>query len=356
MPKKRISPNFMHQFVLVLIILGLIIGTALPVRGDENDSSWSLSDVIRTIEPSVVWVIADMGMGQWSQGSGIIVREDGYILTNAHVVIGANDIVVGWPDRFNRSEQLAEIIALDIDADLALIRIPGVHLPTVPFDITGSASLGDAVITLGYPVGEELGLGGLTVTQGILSCIRRDADGEVVLLQTDAAVTLGCSGGPLYDLDTGSVIGVVQGKGMLLLEGFNFAIPSQRVSEFAGTEVEDGIDGAIDALSRSYDAGLSMPCERALDIFDAAIRARDQDEWGEALSNFLAASRLDEEDPSAAFGVAESYAALVRPDQALQWLERAFELGFTDFEGALDADGFEEFRDDDRFVELVQSF
>jgi hypothetical protein len=272
------------------------------------------------------------------------------------VVAGADEVVVGWPDRFNRSEQAAEIISLDIDADLALIRITGVHLPTVPFDTEGSACLGDAVITLGYPVGEELGLGGLTVTRGILSCLRRDLDGEVVLLQTDAAVTLGCSGGPLYDLDTGMVIGIIQGKGLLLLEGFNFAIPAQRVCEFAGTEVGDGIEAAVDRLSLAHDAGWSMPCERSLDIFESALRARAELEWGEALSNFLAATRLDEEDPSAAYGVAESYAALERDDEALVWLERAFELGFSDFDGALDADGFENFREDDRFIELVQSF
>lgn len=356
MPERRFSSATLHQILLLIIILGLIIGTTLPSRAYASEETWSLRDVIREIEPGVVWILADMGPTLWSQGSGIIVSEDGYILTNAHVVEGATDIRVGWPDRFDRSEREAEIIAIDSNLDLALIRIHGSHFPTIPFETTGSACIGDAVITLGYPAGEELGLSGLTVTRGVLSCIRRDMDGEVVLLQTDAAVTLGCSGGPLYDLDTGSVIGIVQGKGMLLLEGFNFAIPSEMVCEFAGSEPSEGIGGAIARLCSIDSDEYSTPSDRALDIYGTALQAQENLEWSEALSGFLAASRLDGEDPVAAYGVAESYAALEQAGPALRWLERAFELGFSDFENALESEGFEVYREDDRFVELVQSF
>ncbi len=356
MPGSRPSSPVIHQFVLLLILLGLILGTAIPARGDLLDDSWSLRDVVRRVEPSVVWILADMGQDQWSQGSGFIIHEDGYILTNAHVVAGADEISVGWPDRFDRSEKIAELIAFDIGTDLALIHVSGVHLPTIPVDTSSSACLGDAVIALGYPAGEELGLGGLTVTRGVLSCIRRTTDGEINLFQTDAAVTLGCSGGPLYDLDTGTVIGVVQGKGLMLLEGFNFAIPTEKIFDFSGTEPEDGIQTAITCLDRGYDTGFSLPDERSLDLFSIGQSAREDMEWGEALSNFLTATMLDCEDPQAAYGVAESYAALDQPRQALRWLERALELGYTDFDRVLESDGFTEYRDDNRFVELVQEF
>ncbi len=356
MPGIRLTSSVVNRVVLLLIILGLVIGSTVSVRADTTDQDWSLREVVRTLEPTVVWVIANMGQNEWSQGSGFIVHEDGHILTNAHVVTGASEILVGWPDRFNRSEKTAEIVAADIELDLALIRVEGVHLPTIPIDTSGSASLGDAVITLAYPVGEELGLGGLTVTRGVLSCIRRSADGEVILLQTDAAVTLGCSGGPLYDLDTGSVIGIVQGKGMLLLEGFNFAIPITQLFEFSGTNPGDGVPAAIESLSGNHGAGFSEPGERARGVFEQGMVAREHMEWGEALSNFHAAWQLEAEDPQAAYGVAESYAGLDQPGQALRWLERAFELGYTDFDGALESDGFTEFRDDERFVDLVQSF
>jgi hypothetical protein len=356
LPSTRLSPRLLQQVVLVLIVLGLLLATTVPARSDELTDSWSLRDVVRQLEPGVVWILADMGDDLWSQGSGFIVHEDGYILTNAHVVVGARNIIIGWPDRFDRSEKEAEIVASDIDLDLALLHVDAVHLPTVPLDLSRPMGIGDAVITLGYPAGEELGLGGLTVTRGVLSCIRCSEDGDVALLQTDAAVTLGCSGGPLYDLDTGSVVGIIQGKGMLLLEGFNFAIPVQDFFDFSGTSPGDGVPTAISGLGGLDEGGFSSPCARSLELFSTGLLAREDSRWGEALSNFMAASRLYREDPQAAYGIAESYAALDQAGQSLRWLERAFELGYSDFENALNGDGFDSFRDDARFVELVQSF
>jgi len=356
MTGSRPSSPLAHQLVLLALLLGLILGTALPAKGYEVTESWSLRDVVRSIEPGVVWILAEIDNDVWSQGSGFVVHEDGYILTNAHVVADARTITVGWPDRFNRSDKDGELVAIDEELDLALIHINSVHLPALAIDSTDCAGLGDAVITLGYPIGEELGLGGLTVTRGVLSCVRRSEDGSVQMLQTDAAVTLGCSGGPLFDLDTGSVIGIVQGKGMMLLEGFNFAIPSDAIIEFAGSEATEGIPAAIASLGGFYNTDFSVPSARALESYNAAVEARVRRMWSEALSNFLAASRFDEEDPEAAFGVAESYAALDQSSQALEWLERAFELGYSDFDGALDAPGFSDVREDDRFVDLVQSF
>ncbi len=357
MPGAKHSKPNIYQMLLMLIIACLIIGIALPARSDTVDETWSLRDIVRTLEPSVVWVMADKGRDNWMQGSGFVVHESGCIITNAHVVDGARDIIVGWPDRFNRSEKIAEILAIDTNLDLALLKIEGGHLPVLPIMSSSEAGLGDAVITLGYPVGDELGLGGLTVTRGILSSLRRvSPDDDVQLLQTDAAITLGCSGGPLYDLDTGSVIGIIQGKGMMLLEGFNFAIPSDKLLEFADTYPGDEIMEAIASLAGLYEPDISIPCDRSLDVWTLADAARDSNSWSEALGNFLAAERLDDEDPMTAYGIAESYAALDRPTPALQWLERAFELGFCDFDGALESDGFDSFEDDSRFVDLVQSF
>lgn len=357
MPGTRPSNPRFYQWVLILLISGLILGVTVPARSTTSDDSWSLREVVRTLEPAVVWVLAEIDKDEWTQGSGFIVHETGCIITNAHVVDGTDEIIVGWPDRFNRSEQNAEILAIDTNLDLAVLKIDGVHLPTLPIGSSSEAGLGDAVITLGYPVGDELGLGGLTVTRGVLSSLRRRSpDDEVELLQTDAAVTLGCSGGPLYDLDTGTVIGIVQGKGMLLLEGFNFAIPSDKILDLADISLEDNVGDAVDSLAMLYDPDVSYPCDRSLDIWLLGDDARRMNNWSEALGNFLAACRLDDEDPQTAYGLAESYAALDRPDDALRWLERAFELGFTDFDGALESDGFEEYEDDFRFVDLVQSF
>ncbi|MCX6644940.1 MAG: trypsin-like peptidase domain-containing protein [bacterium] len=351
------NPRF-YQWVLVLILVALFISVAFPARSTTSNESWSLRDVVRTLEPAVVWILADTGSGDvWTQGSGFIVHETGCVLTNAHVVDGADQIIVGWPDRFNRSEKNAEILAIDTNLDLAVLKIDGAHLPTLPIGSSSDAGLGDAVITLGYPVGDELGLGGLTVTRGVLSSLRCISSGDDVdLLQTDAAVTLGCSGGPLYDLDTGTVIGIIQGKGMLLLEGFNFAIPMDKILDFAELEPGNDLNDAVVSLASLYEPDISYPWDRSLDCWILADSARDRSDWGEALGNFIAAQRLDDEDPQTAYGLAESYAALDRPDNAIHWLERAFELGYTDFDGALESDGFDGFEDDFRFVELVESF
>ena len=338
-----------------MILLALVICAAAPSEGYVLNERWSLRDIVREIEPSVVWIYADLGNGELSQGSGFVIHEDGYIVTNAHVIEGASMVIVGWPNRFNRSEQIAEVVATDSAYDLAILHIDCVHLSAIPFDNAGSACLGDAVVALGYPAGTSLGLGDLTVTRGVVSALRRDETGDVALIQTDAVVTLGCSGGPLYDIDTGSVIGIVEGMGMLVLEGFNFAIPSSKLFDFAGTDANDGMDSVIGAV-RNVDADFSHPGLRSLSLYESALSARERAAWGEALSSFLAADRIDGEDPQVAYGVAESYAALLRPRESLRWLERAFELGYSDFDNALDSDGFAVYEEDDRFVELVQSF
>lgn len=346
------------QWVVIMILALLILGTSTPARSAPllTGTSWGLRDIIRELEPAVVWIVAQVDTDEWSQGTGFIIDENGYLLTSAHVVDGAREIIVGWPDRYERSEVPAEIIAVNIELDLALLKIEGAHLPILPVDMSIQPFLGDAVITLGYPAGEELGLGGMSVTRGIISSFRSDEDGDVRAIQTDAAITLGCSGGPLFDLDTGTVVGVVQGKGMFLLEGFNFAVPVGHVFEFAGSPPELGIRTAVAALDSADPDNYSHPVMRSLEAYSAGLHASGQADWGEALSHFLLANRLDSEDPLAAYSTAESYAALQRPRLALHWLQRAFELGFSDFDNALDGQGFESVRNDDRFIELVENF
>lgn len=356
MPETKPTPAFFCQIFLVLIFTLLILGSAQGARAQSTEPSWSVRDIVRSVEPAIVWVVAERDAGEVSQGTGCIIREDGFLITNAHVVEGATTIIIGWPNRFSRSQLDAEVVTMDTDRDIALLKVNAGHLPVVPVDLCQKPCVGDAVITLGYPVGEELGLDNLTVTRGLLSSVRIGRLTGETLYQTDATITLGCSGGPLYDLDTCSVIGIIQGKGLSLLEGFNFAIPIERLSEFAGTPSESGLESAVGALAGENPGDDSEPSERALDSYSRALEARDGESWAEALSHFKAAWRMDGEDPQAAYGAAESYAALHQPKQALRWLERAFELGYSDFEGALDAPGFEEVRTDPRFVDLVQSF
>ncbi|HDS31022.1 MAG TPA: trypsin-like serine protease [Firmicutes bacterium] len=355
MEYNNLKYGLFQKIALVAIVVGLALAAAGPSRAASGADNGSLRDIVRMLEPSVVWVISELAENEFSQGSGFIIHESGYLITNAHVVNGGKSISVGWPERFNRSSLSAEVIAIDTVLDMALLKVPCAHLPAIPVGSASSASVGDSVFALGFPAAGELGLSGLTVTRGILSAIRTNGD-KVNLLQTDAAVTLGCSGGPLFDLDTGTVIGVVQGKGMFVLEGFNFAAPIENFFELAGLTPIDGVYIAIAELTGESTSDYSQPWERALESYHRALRARLQMDWGEALSDFLTATHLESEDPMAAFGVAESYAALAQPTQALKWLERAFRLGFTDFETALESPGFSSVRDDFRFIELVESF
>jgi S1-C subfamily serine protease len=354
-PDVRSTSQTLCQMALLVMVVLLALLAPDPA-GASLDAQLRVRDIVRSLEPAIVWVVAEQEAGVYSQGTGVIIQDAGYILTNEHVVTGARSVTVGWPDRFDRTPLLAEVLASDADLDLALLHVDAIHLPTAPVDTSAVPCVGDSVITLGYPAGEELGLDNLTVTRGLVSSIRVDLGTGASLIQTDAAITLGCSGGPLFDLDTGTVVGIIQGKGMYLLEGFNFALPVSRISEMAGIPADSGVDVAVAALAGEMPPDESNLTVRALEAYNQAVADGQGESWAEALSNYRLSLRLQSEDPCTAYGMAESYAALDQPDQALKWLERAFELGYSDFDSALDSEGFSEVRDDERFVELVREF
>ncbi len=153
-------------------------------------------------------------------GSGFVVSEDGYILTNHHVIEGASRIQVALQDRH---EYDAEVIGSDPRSDIALIKIKAKGLQVADLGSSDSLKVGQWVMAIGAPFGFDY-----TATQGIISALSRSLpDGTYVpFIQTDAAVNPGNSGGPLYDLD-GRVIGVnaqiyTRTGGYM---GLSFAIP-----------------------------------------------------------------------------------------------------------------------------------
>jgi serine protease Do len=143
-----------------------------------------------------------------SLGSGFIVSPDGYIVTNNHLITGANGS--GTVDTVtvtltNRKEYTARIIGRDQTSDLALLKIDGSNLPYVNFGDSTRARVGDWVLAVGNPYG----LGG-TVTAGIISALHRGITGTGAYdryIQTDASINMGNSGGPMFDLN-GNVIGI----------------------------------------------------------------------------------------------------------------------------------------------------
>ena len=170
-----------------------------------------------------------------SLGSGVIVRADGYILTNNHVIAQAEHIVVALHDG-RRAE--AKVIGTDSDTDLAVIKIELDKLPVLPFKLSGN-EVGDVVLAIGNPFGV-----GQTVTQGIISATGRSDLGINTyedFIQTDAAINPGNSGGALIDV-AGNLIGVntaifSQSGGSL---GIGFAIPAQICQQVLNSILKDG--------------------------------------------------------------------------------------------------------------------
>jgi serine protease DegS len=170
-----------------------------------------------------------------SLGSGVIVRADGYILTNNHVIAQAEHIVVALHDG-RRAE--AKVIGTDPDTDLAVIKIELDKLPVLPFKLSGN-EVGDVVLAIGNPFGV-----GQTVTQGIISATGRSDLGINTyedFIQTDAAINPGNSGGALIDV-AGNLIGVntaifSQSGGSL---GIGFAIPAKICQQVLNSILKDG--------------------------------------------------------------------------------------------------------------------
>lgn len=159
-------------------------------------------------------------------GSGFIVSEDGFIVTNAHVVENAKIVTVTLEDK---REYKAEVIGADERSDIALLKISANDLPAVKLGTSDSLEVGEWVFAIGNPFGFDQ-----TATQGIVSALsRRLPDGTYVpFIQTDVAVNPGNSGGPLFDLD-GNVVGVnsqiySRSGGYM---GVSFAIPVDLVKD-----------------------------------------------------------------------------------------------------------------------------
>lgn len=155
-----------------------------------------------------------------SLGSGFIISEDGYILTNSHVIKDADEIVVTLSDR---TEKPARVVGSDERSDVALLKIEATQLPTVNIGDSDDLEVGEWVLAIGSPFGLEH-----TATQGIVSALGRNlpSDTYVPFIQTDVAVNPGNSGGPLFNTE-GKVVGVnaqiyTRTGGYM---GLSFAIP-----------------------------------------------------------------------------------------------------------------------------------
>lgn len=178
-------------------------------------------------------------MGQYvttGAGSGVIISEDGYIVTNNHVINDASKITVRTRDG---KEFPASIVGYDERTDLAVIKVEASGLRAAEYGSSGNLVVGQRVLAIGNPLGE---LGG-TVTEGIISALDREVQIEnqnMTLLQTDASVNPGNSGGGLFD-GSGKLVGIVNAKSSGSgIEGLGFAIPIDTAREVVDELINNG--------------------------------------------------------------------------------------------------------------------
>jgi S1-C subfamily serine protease len=197
------------------------------LAGDSLD----VAQVVAKVEPAVVSIRASTNQGPFSStaaGSGIILTSDGEVLTNAHVVQGANSVTV----TLNGQSQArsATLVGIDTGNDLALLKINGAsNLPTATIGNSSGVAVGDDAVAIGNALALS---GGPTVTRGIISALNRSIDtqsGQMTgLIQTDASISSGNSGGPLVNA-AGQVIGistaVATSSQTTTAENIGFAIP-----------------------------------------------------------------------------------------------------------------------------------
>lgn len=231
--------------------LDLAGGQGRVVPESRTEMQLSFAPVVREAAPAVVNVYTSRTVRQRvsffsnrtrpreqnSLGSGVIVDPSGVIVTNNHVVQGADELRVVLADR---REFEAEILLTDEATDLAVLRVDTDEpLPVLPFDMTGTAEVGDLVLAIGNPFGV-----GQTVTSGIVSALARTDVGQTdfaSFIQTDAAINPGNSGGALVDMD-GELIGV---NTMIFSRsggsnGIGFAIPVEMVRRVVDTAMGEG--------------------------------------------------------------------------------------------------------------------
>jgi len=225
--------------------------TALTV-----ESSSAAIEAVRKVSPAVVTVVNTLNIGSTGRtrllpgqeapkasGSGVIIDKAGYIITNNHVVENSQKLEVIFADGTKAS---AKLIGTDVFADLAVIRVDGAVPAIASLGDSDALQPGESVLAIGSPLGDFQG----TVTAGVVSALNRQLDtGEGYslegLIQTDAAINSGNSGGPLINL-AGQVVGintaVVRGSGFsgYQAEGLGFAVPANTAREVSQQIIRNG--------------------------------------------------------------------------------------------------------------------
>jgi serine protease Do len=222
---------------------------------EAESSSNPVPDIAESAKDSVVGVVMynkELVSGQepietkLSSGTGFVISDDGYILTNNHVVAEGNLIKVTTN---SGEEYVAELIGRDSNSEVAVLKVEGLNLPALPIGDSTAAKTGELVVAIGNPINDSLQN---TVTVGYLSSTSRQIvlnGNEMDMLQIDAAINPGNSGGPLLN-SNGEVIGINTSKKVfagtdgygntISAEGIGFAIPISAAMDIANALIENG--------------------------------------------------------------------------------------------------------------------
>ena len=239
------------------------------VETKTDTSDMSVAAVANKVSDSVVEITTEyvttgyFSFGQYvtqGAGSGVIVSDDGYIVTNNHVISdteNGNKLASKISVRLrNGEEYAAKVIGRDADADIAVIKIEANGLTAAVWGDSDSLTVGEQIVVVGNPLGE---LGG-TVTTGIVSASDREIkidDTKMSLIQTDAAVNPGNSGGGMFNAK-GELVGIVNAKSSGTgIEGLGFAIPSNDANDVAKQLLEFGyVKGKVYLGISFYEASM----------------------------------------------------------------------------------------------------
>ena len=261
---------------------------------NDAEPALNVAEVLKKIQPSVVTIIAitEAGMNPGrATGTGVVITSDGDILTNDHVVDGADNVSVLFAG--DTEPTPATVLAVDVGNDLALIHVDKTGLTPAVFADPSSIDIGDEVVAVGFALDLD---GGPTVTRGIVSALNRtivSGDGALDgLIQTDTAISSGNSGGPLVNT-RGQVIGintaVFQSSGEVAANNVGFSISvaealpvieelraqangQARTEGYLGVSVLDRNDGGLGAMIAEVSPG--SPADLAgMQVDDVVIQA-----------------------------------------------------------------------------------
>ena len=221
--------------------------TDATAAGSTDGTSMSVQQIASVASPSVVAITTEqMSSSQtWfggyyvqsGAGSGVIISQDGYILTCAHVVSGATSVKV----QLNGSDESydATVVGQDSTSDIAVLKIDATGLTPAVIGDSDALAVGEVAVAVGNPLGTLSN----TVTDGIVSALNRQVtvqDNDMTLIQTDASISPGNSGGGLFNAN-GELIGIVNAKSSYSeAEGIGFAIPINTAMEIGQQLIENG--------------------------------------------------------------------------------------------------------------------